>query len=71
MISAPGVVVRNFVYACCEMTKNNLVCNTAYFKGLKLPVELNNSVKKHQTKSVKYNDVFGAISKMLLKRCFV
>ena len=46
VISAPGVVVRNFVYACCEMTKNNLVCNTAYFNRLKVPVELNNSVKK-------------------------
>ena len=46
VISATGVVVRNFIYACCDMTKNNLVGNAAYFNRLKVPVELNNSVKK-------------------------
>lgn len=33
VISATGVVVRNVVYSCCEMTKNNLVGNAAYFNG--------------------------------------
>jgi len=47
VISATGVVMRNFVYVCCEMTKNNLVGNAAYFNDPKLPVESNNSVKKH------------------------
>ena len=47
VVLAPGAVLRNFVYVCCEMTKNNLVCNAAYFNGLHLLVELNNSVKKH------------------------
>ena len=47
VISATGVVVKNLVYACCDMTKNNLVGNAAYFNGVKLPVESNNSVKKH------------------------
>lgn len=47
VISGTGVVVRNFVYACCDMTKNNLVGNAAYFNGPELPVESNNSVKKH------------------------
>ena len=47
VISAPGAVLRNFVYFCCEITKNNLVFNAAYFNGLHLLVELNSSVKKH------------------------
>ena len=47
VISGTGVVVRNFVYACCDMTKNNLVGNAAYFNGPELSVESNNSVKKH------------------------
>ena len=67
VISATGVVVRNFVYACCDMTKNNLVGNAAYFNGAELPVGSNNSVKKTLNNISKIHNVFGAISKMLLK----